>query len=300
MYDKQVRRRRLALAAFVVASLILLTVYFGEGPGGGLHAVQRGALSVLGPIQEGANRALKPVRDLFGWVGDTVDAKKERDTLVKRNQDLERQLTDLQVQRSDNANLKKLLQINTQGERLDQYDPLKTLVIARDPSLFYSRVIIDKGRSAGVRAGQPVVNGSGLVGRVSDVTPGNSVVTLLTDETFATGVRVLGTPTQQSTIKASINQPGDLELTIVPSADKVHRGDRVVTDGSASLKLASYYQPNILIGQVSRIETGDGPLDTRIHVKPAVDLGYLHYVEVLTKAAQPRTVASAVTVRSAP
>ncbi len=298
MYDKQVRRRRLVLAAFVVASLILLTVYFGEGTGGGLHAMQRGALSVLGPIQEGANRALKPVRDLFGWVGDTVDAKKERDALVTKNQDLERQLTALQVQRSENANLKKLLQINQGG--LDQYAPLKTLVIARDPSLFYSRVIIDKGRSAGVRTGQPVVNGAGLVGRVSDVTRGNSVVTLLTDETFATGVRVLGTPTQQTTIKASINQPGDLELTIVPSADKVHRGDRVVTDGSASLRLASYYQPNLLIGQVSRIETGDGPLDTRIHVKPAVDLGDLRYVEVLTKAAQPRTVASATTVSNAP
>ena len=37
----------------------------------------------LAPIQEGANRALKPVRDLFGWFGDTLDAKSERDKLRK-------------------------------------------------------------------------------------------------------------------------------------------------------------------------------------------------------------------------
>src|SRR3954449_5472994 len=97
MYDKQVRRRRLVLAVFVALSLGLLTVYFGESAGGGLHAVQRGALQVLGPIQEGASRALKPFRDLFGWVGDTLDAKKERDPLLQRTRALEPQVTALQA-----------------------------------------------------------------------------------------------------------------------------------------------------------------------------------------------------------
>src|SRR4051795_13078131 len=115
MYDKQVRRRRLVLAVFVILSVLLLTVYFGESAGGGLHAVQRGALQVLGPIQEGASRALKPFRDLFGWVGDTLDAKSDRDKLVKQNEALERQVTDLQVQAAENKQLKGLLQINQQG-----------------------------------------------------------------------------------------------------------------------------------------------------------------------------------------
>src|SRR5918911_681149 len=115
MYDRQVRRRRAVLAVFVVLSLALLTVYFGESTSGGLHAVQRGALSVLGPIQEGASRALKPFRDLFGWVGDTVHAKSERDKLLKQNAALERQVTDLQAAAQENAQLKKLLSINTAG-----------------------------------------------------------------------------------------------------------------------------------------------------------------------------------------
>src|SRR3954465_6401168 len=115
MYDRQVRRRRAVLAVFIVLSLSLLTVYFGQSAGGGLHAVHRFALSVLGPIQEGASRALKPARDLFGWVGDTLDAKKERDGLLRSNQALERQVTDLQAQAAENRDLKKLLQINDTG-----------------------------------------------------------------------------------------------------------------------------------------------------------------------------------------
>ena len=73
MYDKTVRRRRAVLALLVAGSLILLTASFGGG--GALGGVQRGVVSVVAPVQEGASRALKPVRDLVGWVGDTFDAK---------------------------------------------------------------------------------------------------------------------------------------------------------------------------------------------------------------------------------
>src|SRR3712207_3546402 len=83
MYDKQVRRRRAVLAALVACCIVLLTAYFGESSGGTLHGVQRGAMEVLAPVQEGANRALKPFRDLFGWFGDTLNAKRERDALQK-------------------------------------------------------------------------------------------------------------------------------------------------------------------------------------------------------------------------
>jgi rod shape-determining protein MreC len=290
MYDKQVRRRRAVLAAFVALSLILLTVYFGESSGGSLHAVQRGALSVLGPIQEGASRALKPFRDLFGWIGDTLDAKSQRDKLEKTNAALERRVTDLEAASAENQDLKKLLQINEQGG-LNQYQPVKAYVTARPSNLFYSRLTIDKGSSAGVRVGQPVVNGSGLVGRVTQVTAGYSIVTLLTDEAFAAGVRVLGS-NQQTTVQASLNKPGDLELELVQNPDKVHRGDRVITAGSTSLRLRSYFPRGIPVGTVSRIELGDGDLDRRIHVRPAVDLGTLQFVEVLTKRAPVQTVAS--------
>ena len=70
MHDKTVRRRRAVLALLVVLSLILLSAYFGEASGGGLHSVQRGFLTVVSPIQNGANKALKPVRDMIGWFGD--------------------------------------------------------------------------------------------------------------------------------------------------------------------------------------------------------------------------------------
>ena len=81
MHDKTVRRRRALLVLLVVLSLLLLTAYFGEAPGGRLHGVQRGFLTVVSPIQDGANKALKPVRDLFGGISDTFHAKSQRNEL---------------------------------------------------------------------------------------------------------------------------------------------------------------------------------------------------------------------------
>ena len=85
MFDKKVvRRRRAALAVFVALSIAVLTAYFGESSGGFFHALQRGAQEAFAPIETGASRALKPVRDLFGWVGDTFDAKGENKELQRR------------------------------------------------------------------------------------------------------------------------------------------------------------------------------------------------------------------------
>src|SRR3712207_5788237 len=127
MHDKVVRRRRAVLAALVALSLILLTAYFGESSSGGLHSVQRGALELLAPVGEGANRALKPFRDLFGWFGDTLDAKDERDRLARERDALRNQVAQLQVQNRELEQLKGLQEMNTAGG-LDRYEPVQARV----------------------------------------------------------------------------------------------------------------------------------------------------------------------------
>src|SRR3954451_7371220 len=101
MHDKAVRRRRAVLVVLVAASLILLTAYYGESSDGRLHSVQRGAMGMLSPIQEGASRVLKPFRDLFGWFGDTMDAKDQRDAFRKERNYYRDQLAAAQRQVSE-------------------------------------------------------------------------------------------------------------------------------------------------------------------------------------------------------
>ncbi len=101
------------LVLLVALSLILLTAYFREAPGGGLHSVQRGFLTVISPIQDGANKALKPVRDLFGWAGDTLHAKSQRDQLRKQVERLQAQLIAKQSDERSYAELLKLVHLDS-------------------------------------------------------------------------------------------------------------------------------------------------------------------------------------------
>src|SRR5215210_7399769 len=154
MHDhRAVRRRRAVLAGLVALSIALLTAYFGESAGGGLHAVQRGVMDVLAPIQEGANRALKPFRDLFGWVGDTVDAKSERDDLRTERDRLRREVAELQLSRRDYEELQVWRQSSSALD-LDRYEPVPARGSDRSPSSWYATVGNHKGSSDGVRTDQ--------------------------------------------------------------------------------------------------------------------------------------------------
>jgi rod shape-determining protein MreC len=285
MHDKAVRRRRAVLAALVVLSLFLLTAYFGESSSGPLHAVQRTTMEIVAPIQEGANRALKPFRDLFGWFGDTMDAKDERDRAIAERDRLSKQLAEVTLENRELEQIKGLEQINTAGG-LDDYEPVISRVIARSPSTWYQTFQINKGSSDGVRVNQPVVNSAGLVGKIKEVSDGNAVVMLLTDPAFGVSARSLDSG-EPGSVAPAVGAAGDLRFELVPNAKEVRRGERIITAGtSTSAKvsdLTSLYPAGIPIGTVSRIETGEGELDRVIHVRPAAELRTLDIVEVLTE-----------------
>jgi rod shape-determining protein MreC len=285
MDDKVVRRRRTVLAVLVLLSLFLLTAYFGEGSNGNLHAVQRGAMEVLAPIQEGANRALKPFRDLFGWFGDTLNAKDERDKLKAQNEQLQKELISAEESKRALEQYKGLQEQNEQGG-LGDYAPVNARVIARSPSSWYQTFQINKGSSDGIRTDQPVVNSAGLVGKVKSVSDGNASVMLLTDPEFGVSAQALESG-EPGSVGPAVGAPGDLRFELVPNAKDVHRGEHIITAGTSTSSrvsdLRSLYPRGILIGTVKRIETGEGELDRVIHVQPVADLHNLDIVEVLTE-----------------
>jgi rod shape-determining protein MreC len=281
MHDRAVRRRRAVLVVLVAASLFLLTVYFGEGSSGSLHSVQRGVMGVLSPIQEGANRVLKPVRDLFGWFGDTLDAKGERDKYKKQAEALQDQLDATYLKIGDISQRNQLKQLNAAAQ-LDQYSPVEARVYLRSPNAFFQRMTINKGTNDGVHSGDPVIAGGGLIGKVLDAGGGSSVVTLITDQDFSVSA-LAGAGREPGSVEPAIGAPGDLLLNMVQNTREVHVGDFVFTAGTVVARLESRYPPAILIGTVRRIDLGDGDLERRIHVDPAADPLQLDMVQVLTE-----------------
>jgi rod shape-determining protein MreC len=290
MYDKTVRRRRAVLGLLVVSSLILLTAYFREPTGGALHNVQRGILEVVSPVQDGASRALKPVRDLFGWVGDTVSAKGDLKDARSQRDRFRNEVIRSQSAVRQNAKLRGLLNLDQIPNDLQPYRPVTASVVTRSPTLWYAKITISKGSGDGIKIGQPVIaadgdgsDDAGLIGKVDSVVPGSAVVRLITDSSVAVAARTAN-GLASGTVKPSPGSPRDLILSGIAQDAVVRKNDFVVTAGTVSSRtdLDSLYPPDLPIGRISRIEDA-GSTDPVPHLRPFVDPRQIEYVQVLTR-----------------
>ena len=118
------------------------------------------------------------------------------------------------------------------GLGMSKYGPVDARVFVHSPNVWYQRIEINKGKNDGVGRADPVINGAGLVGKVEDVIGGGSaVVTLITDQSFATGAyagesRIVGS------ITPAVGAPGDLLFEPQDADAKVREGDFVYTSGT--------------------------------------------------------------------
>jgi len=290
VYDnkKAVRRRRAVLGLLVACSLILLTAYFGESAGGGLHAMQRGFLEVVSPIQEGASRALKPVRDLFGWFGDTLDAKKERDSLRKQVAQWRAQAIANEGARRKADELGRMVKLD--GDLgLGEMGPVTARVTGRSPTVWYSTITINKGSSDGVRPYQPVVTGDGLVGTVSLNVAGHSAIVQLITDSKSGVAAAINDSGVTGIVQPAVGAPEDLRLEFIRHADRVRKGENLVTAGTSAGRLPSLFPPNIPIGRVTKVDQDEVDLYQRVHLRPFASLRRLNFVQVLTKPTREPT-----------
>ena len=278
------------LAVLLAVCLVLLTVYFSESVGGGLHAIQRGAGEVLSPLEEGAARAFKPFSDLAGWVGDVVDAKKENKQLKSEVKNLHNQLADLATSKREAQQLTALMQVDT---KLPQDAKTVTArVIAHSPTVWYSTIGIDKGRDDGVRTNDPVLTAGGLAGTVISTTGGTARVALITDSTSAVSAEVMPKGVA-GVVKPEIGGR-DLILDYIPKNSRLRRGDIVVTSGFKSGPLESLFPRNIPIGKVGSVNQDELEIYQRVRVHPYANLRDMDFVQVVVDKGSTEPV-SAVT-----
>ena len=249
------RRARLLLVVLLLTAVTLTAV---DARGDGLEGVRTSADRLLGPAQKAVSGAVARVT---GGAGDDTALTAEVARLtgeLRRTEGLQRQVDEL----------KALLALKDADR----------MVAARVSSIgaafgFGSTVTIDAGSLDGVREGQSVVNGDGLVGRTVRVGPVTSTVLLLTDRGFTVGARL----TRAGTIGlASGDGGGALSYELVEGGT-VTVGDALLTTGSDT------FVPGVPLGRVTAVRAQAGALVTTADVAPFVDVGSLDLVGVVTE-----------------
>jgi rod shape-determining protein MreC len=282
MYRKQVRRRRAVLLLLVAASLTLLSLYYREGNSGGpLHGAQDVVSTIFSPISSVTDRALKPVRDLVNWFSETFEARGDKAQLEDQVASLRNQLAREQTQKGEAKELADLNELTSGGIVPDGTTPVTARVVGRSPTVWYSTVTIDRGTSDGVRVDDPVVAAQGLAGKVTQTTPNNSQVTLITDADSAVTARVQPSGAT-GVVEPNVGNPNDLQLDFLERSAQIAEGQMVLTAGFSTGDLGSIFPPGIPIGHITEATVEEQQAYQRVHLEPFADLRDMDFVKVLS------------------
>lgn len=204
----------------------------------------RQSVSVLiYPMQKFANSPLELFDRVSGFF--VSQALLQRDNRMLKQQQLMHasQLLQLQALQAENSQLRKLFTL--QQRYAEKAVIADILYGSHDP--FVRKIVVDKGLTQHVQAGDAVLDDIGVIGQVTRAYPFSSEITLLTDKNQAVPVQILRTG--QRAIVVGLGQDSMLDLPFMPANGDIQNGDVLVTSG-----IDGTYPAGLPVATVAKIE----------------------------------------------
>ncbi|NNN18969.1 MAG: rod shape-determining protein MreC [Acidimicrobiaceae bacterium] len=264
-------RPRATLLALVLASVTLVTVSYKSQGSGITGAFQKSLKSFTDPIRSTSNSVLHPIENV-------VSGAFNYSSLKKQNAYLQGQISMLKTKEFLANQLQSEVQALTALANIPFAQGLKTVSAIVDnysPTNSQMTINIDKGSSAGVKVGQPVVAALGLIGRVVLVTRTSSTILLISDPSSSIGV-TLGSSSQVG-LAIGTGSFDSMTVNLVDPGTSLYTGEPAYTSGLQG----GIYPPNIPVGKVAKYSSTPGALQERVSLAPIVDIAHLQYVKVL-------------------
>ncbi|MGW1585776.1 rod shape-determining protein MreC [Streptomyces sp. NPDC002386] len=271
---RDTKESRLLLVLLIAIAFALITVDIRGGRNSPVDGARQAAAAAFGPIENGLSSAVDPVGDAVSAVRDSGTRHDRLATLEKENAALKAKLGSDDRNRSRLNQLDKMLKVAGEG----QYGIKGAQVIAIGSAQGFSWTItIDAGANDGIERDMTVLNGDGLVGRVTTVGPDTATVLLANDPDFTVGTRM-----ENSDELGFASGQGDrpLRVELLNGKAEVKKGDRLVTFGSQADKP---FVPGVPVGVVSRIDPSGSGLTRTLYVTPYVGFTKLDVVGVVVQ-----------------
>ena len=261
--------RRQRTAAIVLAAVALLLATFDLG-GSGLRSAHGGVRGVLGALYRGTDALVAPVRSFVEGIPSAGSDHDRIAALEHQVATLQQRLAAQQADRKTRAQLQDLHVAADSGG----YKIVPARVIGYGPGQgFEWTVTLDAGTDSGVKAGQSVTNGNGLVGRVLHADAATCTVLLAADPGSGVGARDL-----RNGEIGTVTGAGSAGFTYVPLDPKAvpKVGDALATGPSG----ATSFVPGLAIGTITAVRSSaDGTVSAI--VSPAAPPTSLDLVGVI-------------------
>jgi rod shape-determining protein MreC len=253
-----------------VIALVILTAQMRVPDGRRIGWIGTAVEAVLAPPAVALARVSGFFADAWSFITEIGTLRTENQQLSAEVARLREENARLRPDAQENARLRTLLGFKQQLP----YRSLAARIIGRDPSQWFSTVLVDRGASEGVARDDPVITSDGVVGHVIETAGSWSRVLLVADPRSA----VSAVLDRSREVGVAVGQgQAMLRLTYLSRDADVKPGDLVDTSG-----LGPIYPRGLPLGTV--VSTSRGTMFQDAVVRPLADLGHLEDVLIVVRS----------------
>lgn len=231
-------------------------------------------LEIVSPLQRIITLLINPFIKSIKAINKLSNLLEENRLLTDKVMLLSKEETKLKELERENRELRQLLG----SSYYEQFEVKSATIIGKVDTDWKLSLFINKGSNQGIKINMPVVNQSGLTGKVITTSNNFSEVRLLTDVNSSVAAMV------QSSRKTGIIQGtrgSTFEMDLVTKEADIKIGDIIITSG-----LGGIFPKGILIGRVYDVKNLDYELYKTIKVLPVYNYENLEEVLIITNFTQ--------------
>lgn len=277
------------IATGVVASTLIGIVGISIGKFSSGSPVNLGVASdAITSVGKGINDGFSFIKNGFKDVANFKDNSKKVKKLEEENEKLKKNMIALNAKLDKTESLEELKKTLNFVQEEYKATSISASVVGKNDGNWYESFVIGAGKNSGVKKESIVMNGSGLVGIVYEVSNNYSKAISLLDSKASVSFKLAkdanakGTITQNTTLdnKDSYNSKGYLQGYMFDSSYNVIQGDIITTSG------LGFFPDGIPIGEVEKVVDDKDKSLKYVVVKPYVDFKNINDVVVI----EPRNI----------
>ena len=252
-------------------SPLLLPTGTDRSVASGLKGVRQSMLPLTGPVYFLAQTPYALASSVSDITSDRQSLLQQRDQLNAQLLGMKEELLRLRFLQAENTRLRQLL--GSKAQLPSRATIAEIIGVSPDPQR--AAVILDKGESDGIARGYAVVDASGLIGQITDVSRNTSWVLLVSDRTHAIPARINRTGVRM--IVGGIGSSDRLVVEDLPVSTDLRQGDLIETSG-----LGGRFPVGYPVGLVSSVESTESSPYLQASIAPSAALLKVGHVLIIS------------------
>jgi rod shape-determining protein MreC len=230
---------------------------------------------ILAPLRAGASKLTDSAEQIYNYIFEYEALQTENLRLKEQLSQLEEDSRHADALERENERLRAALGMS---EVREDFKLVDSYVISRSSQEWSVTFTVNRGTSSGIQAGMCAITANGeVVGLVSEAGPNYAVIKSVMDSSLEISATIASSG-YNGMVQGGYasGKEGLLRMDYLPSNSVIRNHDQVVTSGS------TVYPRNLIIGYVVDADFDDTGVAKYALLKPAVNVGELEQVFVVT------------------